>query len=450
MMPRYEKYKDSGIEWLGEIPEHWEVKRLKDLAKVVLGKMLQNNDSGSDSLKPYLRSLNVQWEKTNVSDVKEMWFSDYEMAQYRLREYDIVVSEGGEIGRAAIWKNELGECYIQNSVHKVTCLSPMNHHYLLYQFVHAGNKGHFDKIVNRVSIAHLTREKLVAVHFVKPPKKEQNEIADYLNKKLAKLDKLIKNKEDQIEKLKAAKEILISKATTQGLEEVEIQQTDLNYIVKTPKHWELKHLKRIANVYYGLTLQLDHTITEGTPIISLPHVSKYGDLNLDLEYAPVTPLTKEEKEVLLLKKGDLLFNWRNGSKEHVGKTAYFDEDGEFTHVSFLLKVRFNPAEHNSKFFYYFFNALRNLLYFSSCKGMVNNTFNKTELENLRVCVPPKDEQDEIAKYLDDRVPKYNQLINQIAKQVEKLKEIRKIEIFNAVTGKINCLNQYSRRSRRDD
>jgi len=206
--------KDSGIEWLGKIPKHWEYKRLKDLANVVLGKMLQNDDSGSDELKPYLRSFNVQWERVDLTDVKEMWLSEYEKLQYRLRENDIIVSEGGEVGRAAIWKNQIEECYIQNSVHKVTCKSKINPNYLLYQFTLLGKAGVFDMIINKVSIGHLTREKLVDVKFLAPPISEQIQIANYLQKRTSAIDQLIKNIEAQIEKLQELRKIKIYEAVT--------------------------------------------------------------------------------------------------------------------------------------------------------------------------------------------------------------------------------------------
>lgn len=119
-MKKYDTYKDSGIEWIGEVPGHWEVKRLKAVAQIVLGKMLTNDDKGDFSLKPYLRAGNINWLNVNVDDIKEMWFSDKELEKYRLETDDLLVSEGGEVGRTCIWKNELPECYIQNSVHKIT------------------------------------------------------------------------------------------------------------------------------------------------------------------------------------------------------------------------------------------------------------------------------------------------------------------------------------------
>jgi type I restriction enzyme S subunit len=143
-----------------------------------------------------------------------MWFSDYEMERYRLKKNDIVVSEGGEIGRAALWANELQQCFIQNSVHKVTCFASMEPYCLLYQFGAAGYIGHFDKIVNRVSIAHLTKEKLVDVYFAKPPIEEQNEISNYLKTFTDKIDSLIHNIEKQIDQLDEIRKIEIYNAVT--------------------------------------------------------------------------------------------------------------------------------------------------------------------------------------------------------------------------------------------
>ena len=78
-MKPYPAYKPSGVEWIGEIPEHWEVKKLKHFSKIVLGKMLTPQDKGNFSKKPYLRAQNVLWEKVDATDIKEMWFSENEL-----------------------------------------------------------------------------------------------------------------------------------------------------------------------------------------------------------------------------------------------------------------------------------------------------------------------------------------------------------------------------------
>ena len=209
------KMKDSGIEWLGEIPEGWGGKKLKYVAEIVLGKMLQNEDSGKDELKPYMRAQNIQWEIVDITDVKEMWFSDYEIKKYRVQKGDLLISEGGEVGRTALWNGELEECYIQNSVHKVTVDKKLaNNRYLLNLLKTYGKWGYFESIVNRVSIGHLTREKLKEIKIVCPPKNEQEQIVTYLDKKSSSMDEIIQKIQPQIEKLKEYRQALISNVVT--------------------------------------------------------------------------------------------------------------------------------------------------------------------------------------------------------------------------------------------
>ena len=112
--------KDSEIEWLGEIPAHWEVRKLKFISKIVLGKMLCSSDLGGYHYKPYLKSKNIGWLNVIADNIDKMWFSNYELNLYKIEEGDLLLSEGGEVGKTCIWKSEIEECYIQNSVHKVT------------------------------------------------------------------------------------------------------------------------------------------------------------------------------------------------------------------------------------------------------------------------------------------------------------------------------------------
>lgn len=208
------KYKESGVEWIGEIPEHWEVKRLKYIANVVLGKMICNVNLGRMYLKPYLKSKNIQWLNVDVSSVDEMWFTLNEMNEYRLKKDDLILSEGGEVGKTCIWNDELEECFIQNSAHKVTVNRNYSPFYYLYLFNHIGKQGGFDSIVNRVSIAHLTKDKLSNVVLTVPSLFEQNEIVSHIETQSLKIDQAVSIKEQEIEKLKEYKVSLIDAVVT--------------------------------------------------------------------------------------------------------------------------------------------------------------------------------------------------------------------------------------------
>ncbi|SET83469.1 restriction endonuclease subunit S [Stenotrophomonas indicatrix] len=207
--------KPSGTEWLGEVPEHWEVQRLKNVANVVLGKMLtMEAKAGDGDFKSYMRSTNVQWIKPDVRDVKEMWVAKAEMAQLRVRKGDLLVSEGGEVGRACMWNDELPECYIQNSVHRVAAKPMMLPEFLFHQFFAYGKRGRFNAIVNRVSIAHLTREKLVTVPFTVPPIEEQKLICRWISDECQPLDDAITRTEDEIKLIREYRDRLIADVVT--------------------------------------------------------------------------------------------------------------------------------------------------------------------------------------------------------------------------------------------
>lgn len=190
--------KDLGVDWLGEIPENWSFIPLKFFGEITLGKMLTPTRKGGYIEKPYLRAKNIGWESViHIDDIKTMWFSPNELEKYRLNKDDLLISEGGEVGRTAIWNNELDECYIQNSVHKVTLNNKQVPLYFLYQSQLFGKKGYYDSIVSKVSISHLTYEKLKEIRFIVPPTEEQHAIASFLKHKLKNIDHLIQltNKE---------------------------------------------------------------------------------------------------------------------------------------------------------------------------------------------------------------------------------------------------------------
>jgi type I restriction enzyme S subunit len=208
------KLKPSGVKWLRDIPEHWEICRLKYFAEVVLGKMLINEDKGDYYLKPYLRAANIQWLNVDISDVKEMWFTKSELIKLRINENDLLVSEGGEVGRTCIWKNELNECYIQNSVHKISFNKKYNPYYFLYQFCCMGSLGYFESIVNRISIGHLTGEKIRELPLCVPSLEEQNKIVYHISEQIQRIVKTLSQIEKEIEHLREYRTALISEVVT--------------------------------------------------------------------------------------------------------------------------------------------------------------------------------------------------------------------------------------------
>lgn len=262
---------------------------------------------------------------------------------------------------------------------------------------------------------------------------QQRRITSYLDEQTAKIDRLIELRQRQMELLKEQRAAIIQEAVTRGLNpDSPMRESGLPWLGEIPVHWPVLPLKRVCQISYGLGLQLNRQETNGIPILSLPNVTKDGELSL--EDVPKTPLNEAEKQGLLLRRGDLLFNWRNGSLDHLGKTALFDVEGEFTHVSFLLRLRFDPQAHDSRYFHLLINHYRSLGFFATAKVQVNNTFNMDELRRLLVAVPPIKEQIGILDWLSAERVRIANLLEHYSRQLTLLAEYRASLIHECVTG----------------
>lgn len=207
--------KETNIPWLGQIPAHWSVVRVKDIADIVLGKMVQNEQKKTEEvLKPYLKSRNIQWNGIDLSSVDEMWFKPNEIQSYSLLDDDIVVSEGGDVGKCVMWREEFGEMYFQNSVNRVRVAENTEAKYVYYVFQHFALNQVFMNTVNKVSIAHLTKDKIATYYIPMPNEAEQRRIADYLDTGDTKFRELKQKIQTQITLLRERRTSLISHAVT--------------------------------------------------------------------------------------------------------------------------------------------------------------------------------------------------------------------------------------------
>jgi type I restriction enzyme S subunit len=208
------KLKPSGVEWLGDVPEHWEVKRAGLAYKIQLGKMLQPDTSTSDDEQfAYLKALHVQWEKIQTDDLPVMWASKYELSKYSVKRGDLLVCEGGEVGRAVILQDDLENVIIQNSLHRVRSNNNLNT-FLMYVLENAASKHWFEILCNKATIAHFTGDKFSALRIPLPPLPEQQAIAAFLDRETAKIDELSAKVTTVIERLKEYRTALISSAVT--------------------------------------------------------------------------------------------------------------------------------------------------------------------------------------------------------------------------------------------
>lgn len=205
--------KDSGVEWLGEVPEHWDVAVVKRAFIVKLGKMLQPEQKDeTDVLKKYLKASNLTWG--GVKDIEnEMWFSKNELKKLKLEIGDLLVAEGGDVGKSCIFdSNE--EFYYQNSVNRVRAQKNNANKFLYYWLFTLKHSGYIDILCNKSTIAHFTAEKLNETILLLPDSVEQNEIIAYLDHENEKINHLILKQNQLIEKLREYRASIISHAVT--------------------------------------------------------------------------------------------------------------------------------------------------------------------------------------------------------------------------------------------
>jgi len=158
-------------------PMGWEIMPAGDVFEIQLGKMRSEREITGDYLHPYLRNVNVQWGYLDLSDVKEMDFLPQEMGKYLLRKGDILVCEGGEVGRTAVYNGEIENCAYQNALHRLRAKAPnrINTNYFINFMRAACNSGLIAKFSSQVTIAHFTAEKFVDLGVMVPPVSTQEE-----------------------------------------------------------------------------------------------------------------------------------------------------------------------------------------------------------------------------------------------------------------------------------
>lgn len=209
------RLKPSGVDWLGDVPAHWEVVQVKRYYSIQLGKMLQNRPtSPTDVQAPYLKAKNVQWFSVDTTDEQTMWADPDEIRQYGVQTGDLLVCEGGEGGRCGLVEEIQPGYIIQNALHRVRSSPNCRNDYLLYVMSTVARTGWLDATNSRATIAHFTAEKFGSLTIPIPPLPEQVGIAEYLDKATADIDTAVAHARREIELLREYRIRLIADVVT--------------------------------------------------------------------------------------------------------------------------------------------------------------------------------------------------------------------------------------------
>jgi type I restriction enzyme S subunit len=413
------------------IPTPWTERILKRDFEVVLGKMLQSDQARPDETEElYLRSANVQWEGVDVSDVKTMWFSPQEKRDLCLRPGDLVVNEGGDVGRCAVWNGELPECYFQNAINRVRPRLKGSARFLFYWLYNLKHAGFIDAVVSRTTIAHLTAEKLEAVPWPAVPVAEQERIAAYLDASCAALDAAVAAKRRQLDTLDALRKSIIAQTITKGLNrEAEQRDSGVEWFGRIPKHWRCEHLKRYAaRIQTGCTPPTDTPdyYFDGTIPWFAPG-SYDGDIELREPRKLINELARTEGALRMF-PAETVFLVGIGAT--IGKVGLIREEAACNQQIIGIVTNHKLL---GRYLAYQFKIYEDVI-----PGIASATtlpiFDQVKTGYLRTLQPPKDEQQAICDFLDAKLAEVKRIAAGIETQITKLAAYRKSLIHECVTG----------------
>ena len=411
---------------------------LKYVSDVVLGKMLTPENKGGMTLKPYLRSLNVQDGYLDTSSVNEMWFTDSELEKLTLRPGDLLVNEGGEVGRSSLVNGLETDTGFQNSLNCVRPFKELTPEFLSYVFNYYFFIGYFDSVVDRVSIPHLTKDKLSQVRVPVPQLKEQQLISRYLDKKTEQIDSLIEKIQKKIELLKEKRTSLINQCVTKGLDpNVEMKDSGIEWIGEIPQGWISKRLKYLLTEKpsNGIFKKKDD-FGHGTPLINVSDVFT-DNFRIHEEQLDRVICDESERIKFGVKKGDQFFIRSSLKLEGIGVSSMYSGDNPTVFECHIVKVSPDPTEVCPRFLNFYLNSRVCRDYFiRSSQTVTMTTISQDPIKECWVIFPPLPEQEIIVKELEKSLLKITRLSDTLNKKILLLREYRQSLISSAVTGKI--------------
>lgn len=419
-------------EWVENLPEDWEFRLIKREFTVTLGKMLQSaQHTETETEEYYLRSANLRWEGVDITDIRRMWFAPHEKKKLALQYGDLLVSEGGDVGRTSFWKNELSNCYIQNAINRVRARKKDSTRFLYYWLHLIKSIGYIDAVVSRITIAHLTAEKLERIPFVKPPISFQHRIASYLDKTCAAIDKGIEAKQKQLETLDALRKSIITKAVTRGLDKkAKRKDSGHIWIGRIPREWKVEKLKYVADLIVDGTHFTPDYIEEGVPFLRVTDIQ-----NSQIDQNKVKRISEEAHRELCKranpKAGDILLS-KNGT---IGLIKVVEWNWEFSIFVSLCLIRLRKFLSPYFFRYYFESDVVDQQFFESSKRTSVTNLHLVKIREMRIAFPRLDEQQTIVAFLDTKCAELDKLKENIQQQISTLEQYRKSLIHESVTGK---------------
>lgn len=439
---RYERYKDSGVEWIREIPEHWKTTRLKYLKKSPF--MYGANESAeldNPNLPRFIRITDIDFN----GNLKEETFKSLplELAEpYLLEEGDILFARSGaSVGKTFIYERKWGPaCFAGYLIRFQTDESKAIPKFIYYFCQTSIYEDWIKENTIQSTIQNVSAEKYSSLILPVPPLNTQNIIVNYLDQKTAEIDSLIADKEKLIELLQEQRQAIITQAVTKGLDpNVPMKDSRLKWWGVVPEHWKYLRMDAVTD-YHKCNIRVSELMGKTVFHYSIPVIEEIGDG----KYEEGEDINSDK---VLLNGNEILVSKLNPQKSRI----VLVEPKDVPIVCSTEFVPLIPKQVNRKYFWYLYQSeVVKQRICSSVQSATNShqRANLSDIIKIWFYLPEKEEQQAIASYLDKKTAEIDSLVTTIKKQMAFLKEYRRSLITAAITGKIDVQDycSYSIRS----
>jgi Restriction endonuclease S subunits len=427
----YEKYKDSGVEWLGEIPEHWEVKRLKFISKKI-----QTGTTPPTNSEEYYQDGEIYWFSPSDFLDSQIYLKEAKKKLNRKVLDDgivkkipkgsiLIIGIGATLGKVGLLDVDATS---NQQVNAILLDSYNNSKFFVYFLL--VSQEILKVISNATTLGILNQEKTKQIPLTIPPLPEQQAIANFLDYKTKQIDALINKKEALLEKLDEKRTAIISHAVTKGLDpNVPMKDSGIEWLGEIPEHWQSLNFKRLTVIKRGASPR---------PIDD----PKYFDDDGEYAWVRIADVTASERYLetttqklselgkslsVPLEPGNLFLSIAGSvGKPIITKIKCCIHDGF---------VYFPDLKANQEFIYYIFNSGQPYLGLGKFGTQLN--LNTETVGGITIGLPPKPEQQIIVDFLDQETKQIDKQKAKIQQAIDRLKEYRTALITNAVTGKID-------------